>query len=408
MSRIVVLVAIVALIGGCGGVPGQAQTVVPSQDATAPTPSATASLRPTTAPSPTPTPTASFAPFGTLPKAALDVTKAARLQAAIDAAVSSGAPDAIAAVITPDGTWAGAAGIDGPDGRAASANDEFYLGSVTQMFTSALILRLAEQRRMDLDAPLASYLGDLSVDTNGATVRQALAMRSGMADYGPDAAGAIQADADHAFRLEEILTHFRPATSAPGTSYVRAGPNYVLLAVAAEHATGMTFAEALRAEVLDPVGASRILQQGHGVVTPKPWALPIEGHVAPFKPDDFGRDGVISVTSSVTFSFGSGSMASDAPSLAAWTWHLVAGDIVDAASLDAMLPSTADGHGLGLERLAGLDPYVAFGQTGGKTGYGSMVVVVPYEQAVVALFVNEPEFIVEPTVRALLDAALGS
>ena len=104
------------------------------------------------------------------------------MQAVLEDMVTSGAPDAIAAVITEDGTWAGAAGIAGEKGRKATPEDEFAIASITKTFTAALVMRLAEQGRIDLDEPLASYMGDLKVDTNGATVRQALEMRAGLGD----------------------------------------------------------------------------------------------------------------------------------------------------------------------------------------------------------------------------------
>jgi D-alanyl-D-alanine carboxypeptidase len=312
-----------------------------------------------------------------------------------------------AAVITKDGVWAGAAGVGGPDSRAATANDEFYLASVTKVFTAALILRLAEQGRIDLDAPLASYLGDLVVDTNGATVRQALGQRSGLPDYGPEAPGAIQADARHVWTVEEVVTHFQKPTAAPGSTYMAGGPNFVLLAVAAEHAAGTSFGAALRTEVLDPVGAARIVQQEAGAKTPGPWALPTAAHAAPIALADYGADGVISYLSSVTFAFGSGSLAGDAPSVAAWTWHLMAGDVLDAATLQAMLPAASDGHGLGPERLDFLGPRLAIGATGQKTAYGSILAIYPDDETVVVLFVNDEQFIADPFVVRLLEASRG-
>ncbi|MEP6640154.1 MAG: hypothetical protein ABJC39_12465 [Chloroflexota bacterium] len=38
-------------------------------------------------------------------------------------------------------------------------------------------------------------------------------------------------------------------------------------------------------------------------------------------------------------------MASDAPSLAVWVWHLFAGDIVDPATLELMRPDDVIGFG---------------------------------------------------------------
>ena len=85
------------------------------------------------------TPPATASPpvlFGKLPTARFPKAKAAALQAVLERAVAHGAPDAYAAVITRDGIWAGAAGTGGPDDRAATARDEFYLASITQVFTT--------------------------------------------------------------------------------------------------------------------------------------------------------------------------------------------------------------------------------------------------------------------------------
>ena len=135
--------------------------------------------------------------------------------------VTSGAPDAIAAVITEDGSWAGAAGIAGEKGRKATSEDEFAIASITKTFTAALVMRLAEQGRMDLDEPLASYMGDLKVDTNGATVRQALEMRAGLADFPqPAAAEHIRSDAAHVWTAEEMVAEFGAPVAAAGKSYL--------------------------------------------------------------------------------------------------------------------------------------------------------------------------------------------
>jgi D-alanyl-D-alanine carboxypeptidase len=327
------------------------------------------------------------------------------LQKILDAAVTSGAPDAIAAVITDRGAWAGAAGIGGPDGRKATVQDEFAIGSVGRVFIAALVMRLAERGTIDLDAPVDDYLGDLVFDTNGATVRQALGMRSGIPDIGEEVPAAIAADPAHDWTLEDTLAVL-PDPSGPPGSYQPAPSNYVMLALAVEHVTGMPLAKAVRAEVLDPVGAARILVQGAGVPTPKPWALPTEAHLGAFKLTDLGAGDAISCIASATASYGVGGFAGDAPSLAAWAWHLFAGEIVNDTSLNELLPA-ADGHGLGLEVLeAPLDR--AVGLTGGKTGYGTVLAIMPAEHTVAVVLVNDEEFRIDPYVVDLIKAAAAA
>src|SRR5690349_11305065 len=115
--------------------------------------------------------------LGPLPAAALDAAESDRLQGVLDAAISLSVPDVVAAVVTSDGTWTG---VDGPGGRRATPRDSFALASITKLFTATMVLRLAEQGSIDLDAPLADYLGDHGAAANGATVRQALGMRAGL------------------------------------------------------------------------------------------------------------------------------------------------------------------------------------------------------------------------------------
>lgn len=342
--------------------------------------------------------------LGPLPSAALDPARSAALQAVLAAAVEQGAPDAIAAVITSNGTWSGAAGTGGPDGRKATARDEFAIASITKVFTAALMMRLSEEGRVDLDAPLSTYLGDTKADANGATVRQTLRMLGGFAEDRPDGASKIQADAGHVWTHAELLAEYGPPVGPPGATYLYSNPGYALLAMAAEHVTQTSFAVALRKELLDPVGADRILEQGPKIATPKPWAVPTIAHIGGYKPSDIGAGGAIPSIASATYSVGGASMASDAPSLADWMWRLFDGEVVKQNSLAAMTTIGASGYGLGMESLSDLGT-IAYGHTGGKTGYGSIAAVFPAQRTVIVLFVNDPDFIVEPAVSGLLSAS---
>ena len=342
--------------------------------------------------------------FGPLPGALEDAAVTARLEAVLDAVLGRGAPDIMAAVITPLGAWSGAAGVGGADRRPATVEDAYYIGAISQIFTAATIVRLAEEGSVDLDAPLADYLGDLAVDTNGATVEEALAHRSGLSDFPPETADAIRADPARRWTPEEVVGHFVAPTSSPGDRYLLAGPNYSLLAAAAQGAAGTSFAKAMRTTILDPVGATRIVTQGEDEVTPKPWALPIAAQAGAFELEDYGAGGVISCMSSVSFSRGYGAVAADAPSLASWIWHFFAGDLVDAESLRLMLPGS-DGHGFGFDVLTDMGSDTVIGQIGSKPEYSAILAIWPIEQTVAVVFVNDLEFIIDPVAVELRDVA---
>jgi D-alanyl-D-alanine carboxypeptidase len=343
--------------------------------------------------------------LGSLPAAALDATRSAQMQGVLDAAIRAGAPDVIAAVITEDGAWSGAAGIDGPDGRLATPVDEFAIASLTKTLTAALIMRLAEEGTIHLDAPLATYMGNFEVDTNGATVRQVLMMRGGLAEHGDNAPDRIIANTSRAWTWPDRIAGYLPPVAAPG-GYLYSSPSYELLALAAEQVTGTSYGQALRTEILDPIGADRIVDQEPGRVTPQPWAVPINEHLGRFTAADIGAGGAISCISSASFGTGAGSVASDAPSLAQWLWHLFAGDVLDKTTLDPMIQVGRQGWAYGFEAA----PYPeagAIANSGSKTGYGSQWVYFPSSRAIVVIFVNDPDFIVEPTVGQLLAAAVA-
>ena len=175
---------------------------------------------------------------GPLPTSAIGQPTAARLQAALDDTVAGGVPDAIAAVITPNGTWAGAAGVDGPNGQLATAADEFAIASISKTFTAAMIMRLADEGKIDLHQPLASYLGEGGAVANDATVEQALAMRGGFGDTASAVFDEVYADPGHAWTPAEVVSKIGPPLGPAGEEFHNSNPGYKLLGIAAEHATG--------------------------------------------------------------------------------------------------------------------------------------------------------------------------
>ena len=129
--NVVAMLAMVILVGAaCSPVTPERPTAS-TAGRTSPPASPTAPLPAASSASAAP---AAASMFGPLPGAIDDEDLAARLQAVVDAAVAGGAPDMMAAVITPGGAWSGAAGVGGADRRAASPEDAYYVGAISQIF----------------------------------------------------------------------------------------------------------------------------------------------------------------------------------------------------------------------------------------------------------------------------------
>jgi CubicO group peptidase (beta-lactamase class C family) len=396
------LLALLAVVVGCGPTAGGTPTVLSASPSSSAVPQASASQ--SLAPSVAPPTTAPIDYFPALSTKSLDPASAAALQKILDDLVKAGAPDAIAAVITPDGQWSGASGIDGPSGRAATPADMFNIASVSKPILAALVLRLAQDHELDLDAPVSDYLGDLPVDSNEATVRQALAMRSGIGDTSNAIQAEARADCAHSWTRTEVLRSIPAPHATAGGSFEYSNPTYKLLGYAVEHITGTTLETSFQDQMFAPVGVDRILLQGATRATPKPWALPITGHEGALPLAMYGVGGTLPCLSVSTFSFATSAVASDAPNLARWGWGLFSGTLLDRDSLAVL--TTGDGHGgpLSLELLPDFRPDYALGTHGGQVGYSAFLVILPERQVVAAVFVNDDGADVQGAVRKLVRA----
>lgn len=170
-------------------------------------------------------------------------------------------PGATAAVVSPDGVWQGASGTDGA-GVELVPDSAMALMSITKTFTAAAVMGLVEDGRVALDAPIDSYV-DLPFETDGATVRQVLNMRSGFpADRWrePASLAAISADLDRAWTSEEILGVYEGAMDGAGElggEQFYSNLNSWALQALVEEVTGDPMAEVVRSRFADPAGLDR-------------------------------------------------------------------------------------------------------------------------------------------------------
>ncbi|MBK6734648.1 MAG: beta-lactamase family protein [bacterium] len=158
----------------------------------------------------------------------------AALQRVLDAFLAENpqAPGLTAWVLCPplDLEWSGAAGtVARNDTRPLTPAHTFRIASNTKTYVAATVLRLAEEGRLALEAPLADLLPPdlatvLAADgyaLGAMTVRQVLSHTAGLADHsGDDRYGeAIIADPAHAWTREEQVQRcaalFDPIGPAP-------------------------------------------------------------------------------------------------------------------------------------------------------------------------------------------------
>ncbi|MFV1846694.1 serine hydrolase domain-containing protein [Stenotrophomonas maltophilia] len=123
------------------------------------------------------------------------------------------------------------------NGVLVSRDTRFPLNSATKAFTGVAIAQLAEQGRVDLDAPASRYLDGLPAAWQDVRVRQLLAHTSGLPDI-LDANGLLGGGSE---AQAWTAVTARPADAAPGQRFAYNQTNYVLLARIIAQQSGMPY-----------------------------------------------------------------------------------------------------------------------------------------------------------------------
>lgn len=178
----------------------------------------------------------------------------AAIDSAVEAEFARGrVPGGAVVVVRGDSLHTYAFGRADGTGRPVTAQTPFYLGSTTKSFTALAVLQLADEGRVELDAPVQRYvpwftLAD-SAFSRGITVRQLLVHNSGI----PGRAGEYWLDDPDTSATAEERHVWRLASLEPVHRFDYSNTNYTTLGLVAAAASGMPYSEYLRARVLAPL-----------------------------------------------------------------------------------------------------------------------------------------------------------
>jgi D-alanyl-D-alanine carboxypeptidase len=206
-----------------------------------------------------------------------DITN--KLQAVLDAQIGKGyVHNIVAAVQSHDRSidFLGAAGIADPHtGTKMTPDTPYFIASVTKMYTAAIVLRLYEEKRIDLDAPISEYLPASLTSaihvykgtdySERIKVSELLNQGSGLPDYeadrprcGKSVLDELKAGNDRTIETAEAMEIVRSLSPrfAPGTRgrahYSNA--NYRLLGGIIESVTDKSMAANFEEKIFAPLG----------------------------------------------------------------------------------------------------------------------------------------------------------
>lgn len=252
---------------GAGAVEEVATATTPPE----PTPAAEA----TPTPAPTPEPSAEPDPTEVPATESDDPGPSARsdleaeLQRALDEwAAHSTAPGVSLSVLLPGEEPINlATGVsDLATGSPTSVDDYFRIASITKPVTAALVLQLAEEGLVDIEAPVTTYLGPdwLGAHPNAAdiTVAQLMNHTNGLIEYAFDIKFYVEAAArlDTPYEPEEILEFLsrQEPLFEPGAAYQYETGGFVAAGLIVEAVTGNSAAAEMRGRLFEPAGAGAI------------------------------------------------------------------------------------------------------------------------------------------------------
>jgi D-alanyl-D-alanine carboxypeptidase len=361
----------------------------------------------------------------------------------VDAAIADGLArvTSVAPQIAPPALWVGvwdpAKGSyltvqgDAAEGRPATLDDHFRIGSVTKTFTAAVILQLVDEGRLTLDDTVGALLPDLAArhpEITDVTVESLLNMTSRIEDYlnVPDGVVAeIAADPARVWAPDELVAAaLEPGLLPPGTAGYST-TNMIILQLIAESLDGQPLADSIGERLTGPLGMDQSSLPIEDPALPEPFAA---GHLNGFCIDELTKDGATGVDTAtdptgwtISYAQGGGGMTSTLADLGRWadsnSGNQFLGPELQAARLDTTtaLEGAPFVYGLGIYQLG--DGW--YGHDGEAIGWQSIALHNPSTGVSVAMAANTcaamslvfdsilNELYPDPALDAFLTSQLG-
>jgi CubicO group peptidase (beta-lactamase class C family) len=311
-------------------------------------------------------------------------------------------PAVSAAVALPDGTiFTGAWGMaDLENFVPATPRTAFRLASVSKPFTAVAAMTLAEEGKLDLDAPVQKYVPAFPQKQWPVTTRLLLGHLAGIRHYAGDEINSTK----HYWSLAEGLTIFAAddLLHEPGTKYLYSSYGFNLAGAAVEAAAGQPFVEYVRRRILLPAGAVSMRPDDVYALVPSR----ARGYRR--RADNEIENCALADTS---YKIPGGGWVATAADVVRFCQALLQGRIVRPESLETMWTpqrlkdgrQTGYGLGWGVNRFAGQR---VVEHSGGQQGASTFVLAAPESKVAVAVLTNLEGAPAAQIARQILEIAL--
>ena len=258
--------------------------------------------------------------------------------------------------------------------KKANTATKYRIGSISKMFTAALILKAVEENKTTLQQTLDQYFPQIE-NSKKITIGNLLNHRSGIHSFTDDDDYLTyntvpKSEKEMLALIEKGKSDFEPNSKAEYSN-----SNYVLLSYILEKIYKKDYKTVLNTKIIKPLGlkntyfGSRINIQNNECYSYK-----------------FGGKWNKETETDMSIPMGAGSLVSNPTDLTIFIEQLFAGKIISNKSV-ALMKTMTDKYGMGMFEF----PYFekkSYGHTGGIDGFQSVVSYFPEEQLSVALTSN--------------------
>jgi len=250
--------------------------------------------------------------------------------------------------------------------KKAGASTKYRIGSITKMFTATMVLQLAEEKKIDLAAPLARYFPQVP-NAAKITIHQMLQHHSGIHNFTDDEAyqGYMQQTKSEAEMLDIIVKG--GSDFEPGTKGAYSNANYVLLGYIVEKVTKKPYAKALQERVCSKAGLKNTYMGGKA-----------EAAKDESRSYEYRNGWQLMPETDMSIPGGAGGIVSTPGDLGLFIEALFAGKLISIASLELM-KTMQDDYGLGMFVFP-FDDKKAYGHNGGIDGFSSLLGYIPADK----------------------------
>ncbi len=275
---------------------------------------------------------------------------------------------------------------------STTPDTRYHIDSITKNLTSAAVVQLAEQHKLNLDDLVEEYVPQIHAIAPVATVRSLMNHTSGILDFtslGPKSENIEAVNFTHQDFLDAIQGE-KPLF-LPTQSWRYNNSGFYLLGMIIEKVSGETYADYMLKHIFKPLGMgstlycdarSLVKNRAAGYVRSK-------GHLVNASPMTWNTP------------YSGGGLCSTASDLITWQRALNQGQVISHAGLALMRGPTvlSDGtkvdYGLGTRR-GDLQGHMIFGHTGSGGGFNNLLEYYPDDDLTIVVLTNS-----ETTVTAL-------